>query len=110
MSTYEDYNYVSNHYDTIRRPTGWSLIVKTIAQACDAFNEDLSNVTPLQLKISVLEFEFEFLFQISILDVGCGTGNHLYKVLSNIKVGKAVGVEVNDGMRSKAVQKLSKWV
>lgn len=80
MSTYEDYNRASNHYDASRNALGVEIILGHL----------LKSTVPLT--------------QQHILDAGCGTGNYLDAL--HPYLGKMTGVDMNPGMLAKTRQKL----
>ena len=83
-SQYEDYNKTSATYDKYRGPIDAGTFLTTFAEVAQRLN------VPQQ--------------ELSLLDAGCGSGNHLKQFESD--VGTVSGVEINDGMISKCRMKL----
>jgi len=81
QAEFEAYSQTSKNYDSTRKPIGINLIVNT-----------LSNLKwPLEEQV--------------VLDGGCGSGNYSAALCDH--VGKMHGLDLNEGMLSKATEKLA---
>lgn len=80
---YEDYNSISKTYDNLRVPVGLDSLDKALELASKNIGVSKNSI--------------------KLLDVGCGTGNYL-DILKD-KVGSCTGLEINEGMLSKAQAK-----
>ena len=87
MSSYENYNSTSKHYDKGRVAVGKKLIQRILRETCAKLN----------IHISCLR----------ILDAGCGTGNYI-DFLWSIGCRNIVGLEINDGMLKQCKEKCIK--
>lgn len=84
MSTsYEDYDATSQIYDNYRVPVGLDVLRRAL--------QDNAASQGMEVK------------DVSLLDAGCGSGNYLN--LLKTEVGQAKGLEVNDGMLAQARKK-----
>jgi ubiquinone/menaquinone biosynthesis C-methylase UbiE len=86
MMEYEDYTATSQTYDNIRLPIGLDSLHKA-------------------LLTSQKNTGAQTLGEMSVLDVGCGTGNYIGAVKS--KVGRSFGLEFNEGMLAQSKEKHS---
>ncbi|KAH3800839.1 uncharacterized protein LOC127839077 [Dreissena polymorpha] len=86
MSTYEDYNEVSNTYDDQRVAMGSDVIAAMIQFYCKR---------PLE--------------ELHILDAGCGTGNYSLDLLK-YGVGHVTLLDASSGMLNKAKTKLAEYI
>lgn len=80
MSSYEQYESTSRHYDLTRRPEGSEIILGTLAGQARPLGE------------------------LELLDAGCGTGNYARALIRH--VGRITGVDGNTGMLERAGDKL----
>ena len=83
-SSYENYSVTSQTYDSFRQPI-----------SLDLFRQAFGAVASRQSKPASA---------IDLLDAGCGSGNYLAAVKDD--VGTIAGLEFNEGMIGKAVEKL----
>ena len=82
MSTYEDYDRRSVHYDETREPVGTEILLGCFARAGKPLSE------------------------VAILDAGCGTGSYSLEMARY--VGRVEGIDLNDGMLREARRKAGK--
>jgi len=75
---YEDYSSTSKRYDELRAPIGLESLNSALETASKGVNRPVN--------------------ELSLLDVGCGTGNYLGVVKD--KVQHCNGLEFNEGMYS----------
>lgn len=85
---FENYTHTSNVYDDRRRPCGLSSVKAAIGVAAKNLQKEPK--------------------QVRLLDCGCGTGNYLNELYT--EVGSAKGLEFNEGMLSQAKAKNMKGV
>ena len=84
MSRYADYTIASTDYDQTRVVVGVDIIVNCLKQIGTPLHEQ------------------------AVLEAGCGTGNYLEALHQHL--GRLVGIDVNDGMLTRAREKLHEAV
>lgn len=104
MSTWENYDYTSQHYDTGRVAVGRDLIQRMLKEVCNKQNKfknnNKNNHKESKKNISISELR--------ILDVGCGTGNYI-KLVHDLGCRNIVGLEINPGMLLQCKNKLKQY-
>jgi ubiquinone/menaquinone biosynthesis C-methylase UbiE len=84
-SNYEDYSKTSQTYDRFREPISLPLMRRTFGHVATRMSKNGAS-------------------DLDLLDAGCGSGNYLHSLRKD--VGTITGLEFNEGMLSKAREKL----